>query len=369
MRYRHSVLCRSATRLIPMGGILTLTMTWYFMLPERSAVGVEWPETAGVEVREFIYDTAPFPSCHASTLVETDQGIAAAWFGGTHEKHPDVGIWFARRTENGWTTPVEVVNGVQNAELRYPCWNPVLFQIPSGNLLLFYKVGPSPSTWWGMLTTSDDHGATWSEPRRLPEGILGPVKNRPELLADGRLLCGSSSEHEGWRVHMEWTSDEGKTWERTEALNDGKEFGAIQPSILRHDDNRLQIVCRSMGVGKVLQAWSDDGGRTWSELTPTDLPNPNSGTDAVTLQDGRHLVVYNHTPRGRTPLNVALSSDGKEWLASLVLENEPGEYSYPAVIQGKDGRIHVSYTWQRKKVRYVVLDPEKLPQGPRLPSE
>jgi predicted neuraminidase len=331
-----------------------------------SAFAEQWPESAGVERVEFIYETAPFPQCHASTVVETSQGIAAAWFGGTREKHEDVGIWFSRRTESGWSTPVEVVNGVQNAELRYPCWNPVLFDSPSGKLLLFYKVGPSPDTWWGMLTTSSDEGVTWSEPTRLPNGILGPVKNRPELLADGRLLCGSSSEHDGWRVHMEWTTDDGKTWERTPALNDGQDFGAIQPSILRHPEGKLQIVCRSRGLGRVLESWSEDGGRTWSELAPTPLANPNSGSDAVTLRDGRHLIVFNHTPRGRTPLNVAISPDGRKWHASLVLETEPGEYSYPAVIQGKDGRIHITYTWRREKIRYVVLDPNKIPVGPVL---
>jgi predicted neuraminidase len=329
----------------------------------------EWPEPAGIQVQEFIYETAPFPQCHASTLVETDRGIVAAWFGGTHEKHPDVGIWFARRTDDGWSPPVEVVDGVQNNELRYPCWNPVLFNSPSGKLLLFYKVGPSPDTWWGMLVTSEDGGDSWSKPARLPDGILGPVKNRAELLSDGRLLCGSSTEHDGWRVHMEWTADDGQTWEKTGPLNDGQDFGAIQPAILRHPEGKLQILCRARGVGQVLSAWSEDGGRTWSELSPISLPNPNSGIDAVTLEDGRHLIVYNHTPRGRSPLNVALSPDGRKWHASVVLESEPGEFSYPAVIQGSDGRIHITYTWKRRRVRYVVLDPEKIPRGEVLSAE
>ena len=101
-------------------------------------------------------------------------------------------------------------------------------------------------------------------------------------------------------------------------------------------------------------------GRTWGKLSLTALPNPNSGTDAVTLADGRHLIVYNHTGRGRSPLNVAVSSDGKTWKAALVLEGEPGEYSYPAVLQTDDGRVHVTYTWKRRRVKHVVLDPTKL---------
>src|SRR5690606_19449185 len=120
-----------------------------------------------------------------------------------------------------------------------------------------------------------------------------------------------------------------------------------------------QILCRSRQK-VVTQSSSSDGGQTWSAMTATSLPNPNSGTDAVTLADGRQLLVYNHTPAGRSPLNVALSTDGKNWAPALVLENEPGEYSYPAVIQAADGKIHITYTWKRQRVRHVVLDPKKL---------
>jgi predicted neuraminidase len=251
-----------------------------------------------------------------------------------------------------------VANGIQNDKLRYPCWNPILFAMPSGEVLLFYKVGPSPSEWWGELIVSKDNGKTWSDPRKLPEGILGPVKNKPYLLEDGTLLCPTSTEHDGWRVHLERTSDLGQTWQRTPPLNDGKEIGAIQPSILNWN-GRLQILCRSK-QGKLAQAWSDDMGKTWSEMTLTDLPNPNSGTDAVTLRDGRSVLIYNNTPRGRSPLNLAVSKDGKNWEMVLTLEDQPGEYSYPAVIQTSDGKLHITYTWQRRRVKHVVVDPEKL---------
>src|SRR5712671_2701713 len=124
---------------------------------------------------EFIFERAPFPSSHASTIVDTRDGLVAAWFGGTRERDPDVGIWVSRRDASGWTPPVEVANGVQADGTRHPCWNPVLFQPKEGSLMLFYKVGPSPSRWWGMLRTSSDGGHTWSEARRLPEDILGPI--------------------------------------------------------------------------------------------------------------------------------------------------------------------------------------------------
>lgn len=312
---------------------------------------------------EFVYDDAPFPSCHASTIAETKNGLVAAWFGGTDEGNRDVGIWISRHSGGKWLPVVEVATGVQPDGKRHPCWNPVLFQPAGGPLLLFYKVGPSPSTWWGMLVTSDDGGKTWSSPQRLPEGIFGPIKNKPVMLGDGRLLCPSSTEHAGWRVHMEETSDLGKTWTRSDALNTAAEFAAIQPTVLLHPGNVLQIMCRSRQK-VITECWSRDGGKTWEKMRASELPNPSSGVDGVTLKDGRHLLVYNPTTRGRTPLNVALSSDGKNWSDVVTLESEPGEYSYPAIIQGSDGLAHVTYTWKRKRIKHVVLDPKRIRVNP-----
>jgi predicted neuraminidase len=321
----------------------------------------------GLSKSEFIYETAPFPECHASTIAESKAGLVAAWFGGTKEKHPDVGIWVSRYENGHWTAPVEVATGVESPAKRYPTWNPVLFQSKTGPLLLFYKVGPSPSEWWGVLKTSDDGGKTWGKPQRLPDGIAGPIKDKPVELSNGELLCPSSSEDKGWRVHFERTADLGKTWQRTEAINDGKEFSVIQPTVFFHKGGRLQALMRSR-QGKIVEAWSEDNGKTWGKLSAIALPNPNSGIDGVTLKDGRHLLVYNHviTQPGkwgdRAPLNVALSEDGKTWKAALVLEAGPAsaEYSYPAVIQTSDGLVHITYTWNRKKVKHVVIDPRRL---------
>lgn len=311
---------------------------------------------------EFIYESAPFPSCHASTIAETPTGLVAAWFGGTHERHKDVGIWVSRLEKTRWTAPVEVANGIENESTRYPTWNPVLFQMPKGELLLFYKVGPSPSTWWGVLKRSTDGGRTWSAAEKLPDGILGPIKNKPVLLKDGTLLCPTSSEHDGWRVHFEMTKDAGKTWQKIAPINDGKEFSAIQPSVLFLSDGRLQLLCRSKN-GAILEAFSSDNGQTWSPLKPTTLPNPNSGTDAVTLRDGRHVLIYNHVTKAsrewggdRSPLNVVVSKDGQNWTEVAVLENEPkAEFSYPAVIQTEDGILHFTYTWKRKRIKHVTM--------------
>jgi predicted neuraminidase len=335
------------------------------------------PGENGYVSGEFIYPLGEGPTlqCHASTIAETDGGLIAAWFGGRYEGSPDVGIWLSRHTDSSWTRPVEVANGVQSDTLRYPCWNPVLFQPVSGPLMLFYKVGPDPRGWWGMLKTSRDGGRTWSAASKLGMGplghLIGPVKNKPVQLEDGSILCPSSTEVRGqgedvlWRVHFELSKDLGRTWQVIGPINDGIKFDAIQPSILFYQGGKMQILCRTR-QGVIAQSWSYDGGKTWDEMTATWLPNPNAGTDAVTLSDGRQLLVYNHTlrsgdfPAVRNMLNVAVSVDGTDWIMAMTLERQKDEFSYPAVIQASDGLVHITYTYMRQTIKHVVIDPEKI---------
>jgi len=322
---------------------------------------------------EFIFERAPFPSSHASTIVETRDGLVAAWFGGTRERDPDVGIWVSRHSASGWTTPAEVANGVQADGTRHPCWNPVLFQPSNGPLVLFYKVGPSPREWWGEVRTSGDGGRSWSAAARLPPGILGPIRAKPVVLPDGALLAGSSTEHAGWVVRMEtfralaagarrWTTGvlgAPGSWSATGPLNDPAELEAIQPTVLLHGGGRLQVLCRTR-QGVIAEGWSEDGGRTWSRLARTPLPNPSAGIDALRLRDGRFLLVYNPSASAREELALAVSADGRFWRRAVTLEDPPGEHSYPAMIQGRDGRVHVTYTWRRERIKHVVVDPALL---------
>ena len=339
-------------------------MLKYIFLISLLALQIHINSEAQVKIvkAEFVFENAPSPSCHASTIAETPAGLVVAFFGGTAEKNPDVGIWVCRNEGKNWTAPFEVANGLQSDGKRFPCWNPVLYLYKNGPLMLFYKVGPSPSEWWGMLMKSDDNGKTWSKPERLPDGFMGPVKNKPVLLKNGILLCPSSTESNVWNVQIERTADKARTWTKTLVKSGEKQLSAIQPSVLLHPDNVLQILCRTQ-QGFIAESWSKDSGITWSPLTLTSLPNPNSGIDAVTLKNGSQLLVYNPTktsPEGRggprTPLCVALSSDGKNWKDSITLESEPGEYSYPAVIQTSDGRVQITYTWKRKIIKHVVIE-------------
>jgi predicted neuraminidase len=334
-----------------------------------SALGLGLPvsgmaqTTWTIAKRELLFTAPPFRQCHASTLVEVAKGkFLVACFGGTQESKPDVSIWLATLDNQRVSAPQRVADGVANDTLRYPTWNPVLFQVRGGDLLLFYKVGPNPREWWGMVKSSADGGRTWSAARRLPPGILGPIKNKPVQLADGTLLAPSSTEENAgrWRVHLEKSTDLGQTWRRI-PIDTASALDVIQPSILTYPAGRLQVLCRSK-QGRIAQSWSTDNGANWGPLSQTTLLNPNSGTDAVTLRNGTQLLVYNPAlpgkdwADGRSKLGVAQSTDGQAWHDVATLEDgTTEEYSYPAIIEGQDGQVHITYTYNRQNIKHVVL--------------
>jgi len=339
----------------------------------KPAATLPEPRFPGFVSQEFIYDKASFPSCHASSICSNSRGLVASWFGGTREGDKDVGIYVSYHDGLNWSSPMQVADGVQHDGLRYPCWNPVLYQASGdGPTILFYKVGPNPRDWWGEMMISYDRGRTFVSPRRLPEGILGPVRCKPILLSDNTtLLCGSSTEHDGWKVHFESVSlvdgEISGDWKRIGPINDATKYNAIQPTLLPHADGRLQALCRTQ-EGVIVSSFSEDEGASWSPLTPIDLPNPNSGIEAVTLADGRHLLVYNPIKTQgsqwgkRGKLSLAVSDDGVQWRDVGVLEEKKnGEFSYPAIIQSDDGHVHITYTWQRERIRYMLVDPTLIP--------
>ncbi len=341
--------------------------------PPREPEEARFP---GLVSEGFVFTEAPFAQCHASTICETPRGLVAAWFGGTQEKHEDVGIWSSYHDGSGWSKPIEWADGVQHGGLRYPCWNPVLHQPPGdAPTLLFFKVGPNPREWWGEVMMSYDAGRSFRDRRRLPETIDGPVRSRPLRLSDGTLLCGSSTEDDDdWRVHFERLVDpahpeRGRSWERVEPQE--QPFEVIQPTLLTHPDGSIRALMRSKHK-RIVETISRDGGRTWGEFRKTALPNNNSGVEALTLQDGRHLLLYNHLPGTRDGgwgrrnlLHLAISEDGEEWRSVAIVEQAgKGEFSYPAMIQTEDGQVHLTYTWNRERVKHVVIDP-----GGILPGE
>lgn len=339
------------------------------------------------------------PSCHAATVVALEDGqLLAAWFAGTHEGHPDVGVWMARFDGTTWGTPFQILS-----EPGVPLWNPVLFSTGPDALWLFYKVAPTIPAWTGLYIKSEDGGHTWSAPTALPAGLLGPAKNKPLLLSNGDILSGTSAETwRSWACWVEISHNGGQSWtkhgplaapggtaggkpdntssgasagtpggEPTSATWDTQShslvlpqerYGIIQPTVWESAPGRLTMLMRAtQRVGFVCRAESNDYGRTWSEVTPTEIPCPNSGLDAVRLHDGRVVLICNPSHTDRSPLSLLASADnGATWPWRLDLETEPGEYSYPSIIQAPDGRIHSVYTHQRTSIRHVMLDPEDI---------
>ena len=336
------------------------------------------PTSAPTLVDEFLYTSSGFPECHSATIAETPDGdLVATYFGGTKERNPDVCIWVSRKEKGSdtWTAPQQVADGVLSDTLRKACWNPVIYQIPDGPLVIYFKIGSNVADWSGWMTTSNDGGRTWSERTPLQEGFLGPVKNKPVLVnmgaeessAGARLIAPASVEKGGWRLYFEYSDDMGQTWQRTDYVAADSGLMAIQPAVMTLPDGRLLAVARTRNR-QVAVTYSDDKGLTWSRLQLTDIPNNNSGLDAVNLADGRYAMICNDWPiptalqKGvRTPLSLLLSDDGINWRHALTIEDSPvSQYSYPSIIQTADGYIHIIYTWRRQRIKHVVIDPTQL---------
>lgn len=328
--------------------------------------GAHLTNQPGFVSMQFVYDPPVTPECHAGTLAQNPDGkIVGAWFGGTHEGHVDTGVWSGTFDQGKWSIPREIAHGSYADGTKSTTFNPVLYQYPNGGPMLLFFGGGTLNSWLGYMQTSPDGGASWSPSQRLPGAVHGATKNKPVLLADGTLLCPDNNDG----PKFDRTRDYGKTWLESCFAPAGA-ISAIQPTILIHKDGRLQALSRSKSAA-IVETWSKDNGETWSPVEKTALPNNFSGIDAVTLADGRFLLVYNHVgiPDGgwggpRTPLNIAVSDDGVHWQAALVLEDEPGEFSYPAVIQAADGTVHVLYTWNRIRMKQVEINPDALALRP-----
>jgi predicted neuraminidase len=319
----------------------------------------------------FIFTSAPFASAHASNIVQLRNGdFLASWFGGSAEGKPDVAIWASRFSGGRWSTPFEMVR-----EPAIACYNPVMFYTKDGRLWFYYKFGPHPSSWTAGRRWSDDDGRNWSEVEHLPAGLYGPIRAKPLVLEDGTIVSGTSVEsYHSWAAWIERSTDNGKTWKRIgpitvprhapdHANSSGATYGIIQPSVVSLGGGKLRLYARSTPqIGRICIADSADSGLTWTQARPIAVPNPNSGIDAVRLKDGRIVLVYNNTMTGRTPLNLAVSEDAEHFRMFKTLEDQPGEYSYPAMIQGHEGDLHVTYTWNRKRIRYIRIPLADIPR-------
>jgi len=332
------------------------------------------------------------PDSHASTLVELkNSDVLVAYFTGQWEGDKDVKIFAARLHAGVWSEPFELARTEGVA-----CWNPVLFHTNDGKLWLYYKTGTRPSTWTGLRKVSTDEGLTWSAAEPLPEGVLGPIKDKPLVLSDGTIVSGSSMEHGKWDAWVERSTDGGKTWTKagpitvpesedvpdaaflaansrqpdgpdvevkTKLYTPAKEtVGIIQPTVVQMEGQHLRFFARSHSrSARIAVADSFDEGKTWTQARFIPLPNPNSGIDAVRLKDGRMVLIYNHSANARTPLNLAVSRDGEHFQIFKTLEDGPNQYSYPAIIQAANGDLLMTYSWRRRTIKFVRVPLSEVP--------
>lgn len=306
----------------------------------------------------------PTENCHASTILKTEGGLLAAWFGGTKEGADDVGILYARCLNGVWKTPV-MLPRTKNE----PHWNPVLFRMPDGRIFLFYKIGKTIPCWRTFYRVSGDEGESFGEEHELVPGDIGgrgPVKNKPILLFNGEVLAPASYEPvplaeadiQPWECFTDSTRNCGKDWERTPYISKPAGLSVIQPTLWESAPGSVHMFVRSNG-SFVFRSDSEDYGHTWSRLYATDIPNNNSGIDCALNENGILALVYNPVASKwgkRTPIQVSFSDDnGKSWFETLILKDGPGEFSYPAIIA--DGnRFHITFTGCRETIYYCVAE-------------
>ena len=317
-------------------------------------------------------DRRPFAQCHASTLVSLAGGrILVAWFGGTREAHPDVGIWAAERvpyaaahSDQSTTAP-----GTHWREPRLiakvtdePHWNPVLFALsPDGeDLVLHFKVGSRIRDWETWAQRSSDSGRSWSTATRLvpgDRGGRGAVRNKPIRLSSGSWLAGASIERwRSWHAFIDRSPNGLDGWVAGDKIQiDRRNFsgnGLIQPSLWESTPGIVHALFRSTD-GRTHRSDSENDGQSWSRAYPIDVPNNNSGLDLTRMHDGTLALACNPVAgnwAARTPLSVLFSKDnGESWPERFDIETEPGEFSYPALIEFEAG-LMISYTWNRRRI-------------------
>lgn len=312
--------------------------------------------------RSMVFESHPgFAQAHASTVESLGNGeYLVAWFGGSHEKHDDVGIWLAKGDGSTWTEP-RVVAKVRND----PHWNPVLHRDQNGRLILFFKVGKEIDQWETWIQYSDDQGETWAQPKELVQGDKGgrgPVRNHLTILSNGTWLAPSSHElNKVWNAFVDLSTDQGKTWNRTPYFEVDRtlipEEGIIQPTAWESAPGKIHLLLRS-SAGKIARTDSDDGGKTWAPVYLTDLPNNNSAIEVAHLEGEKIALLYNPVEGNwgdRNIIELAVSLDnGKTWPIRKTIEetdNPEGEFSYPSLILDGEELVY-TYTWNRQKVAF-----------------
>lgn len=343
-------------------------LLWTLAFLGNAAVFAGLPPTKWVH-NEFPSDRGDDSFNYSPTLIQTTEGLLLAWIGGSGLHHPDASIYLAKRAEESWSRPVKILSAVHPRTLtQSACRRPVLFQPSEETLLLFYKTKTAQGRTTGWLTSSRDNGITWFPPKSLPRSISGPARTKPIALSENLFLCGGDSRHAGRRFHIERAEAfrESWSWTRTRNLSSAMRHNASEPVLLHHGGGRFQALCRTR-LGHIAETWSENGGKTWSPVQRTVLPNPDGGLDAVQLEEGKFALVYQHSNRERGVLNLAFTEDGRRWSAAAVLESQPkSRFSDPSIALGVDGNLHLAYSVNHRQVKYIAIDPNQLSPAPMI---
>lgn len=305
--------------------------------------------------KELIFHNTNITYCHAPTIAMYRNKIFIAFFGSSGEPNVPNNIYLTVNDGNHWSEPIDLISHRHFGD-ELSCWNPVLYEI-NDTLTLFFKVGISPKAWKGFYCEDNNNGENWLIPKALPDGILGPIRNKP-ITYKQMIISPSSEERLGNKIHFEISSDNGQNWQRINLAEENKDFEAIQPTILINE-KELIAYCRSKS-GYIVKTTSQDMGVNWSNIEQTSLLNPYSAIDAVSIHNNLHILVCNNSSTLRTPLIIAKSTDGHHWQKSIILEDNDGEYSYPAVIH-HEGKLHIAYSYGRRDIKYWCIDTTSLP--------
>lgn len=345
-------------------------------LPDTNATPI-WRE-------EFLDPEFTQPSAHVATICELPGGrLAAAWYAGTREGARDVAIYFATRTANstnGWSRPLPLVTRATAAAETFrfvkKVGNPLLFSGTAGNVYLLYvSVGFGGWSCSSLnLKQSSDGGRTWSPSRRLG---LSPffnvselVKNSPAPLVGGGWVVPIYHELLGKFPELLWLQPTASGLEvvKTRAFG-GRQ--AFQAALTPLDEQQALLFCRTAGAQRKVQlARTFDGGKHWTAPQSIELPNSDSGLDALRLADGRLLLAFNDSAADRHVLRLAVSRDqAVTWRRAATIAAEAGaEFSYPYLMQSRDGLVHLTYTWKRRGLKHVTFNSAWLDAQAGAPS-
>lgn len=355
---------------------------------------------------------------HSSSIVECPNGdMLACWFHGSGERTAnDVVIQGARLRQGSDTwSPVFLMADTPD----FPDCNPVLFVDQTARLRMFWivvranrweqsilkcrlsmdydRLGPPQWAWqdivllrpgdtfaeaiesgFAALTSQGDMWAEYAPQysTMIVEAARDKAKRQtgwmtrthPTILPTGRILLPLYSD--GYNVSLVAISDDqGANWRASQPIVG---WGPIQPTLVRKENGTLVAYMRDSGnaPNRVLVSTSTDHGESWSPAVDTDIPNPGSSLEAIVLQDGRWVMVYNDTEQGRHRLCAALSDDeGKTWKWKRhIAQAEHGQasFSYPSLVQATDKTLHLTYSYSVQKqaaIRHCRFRTDWIKQG------